>query len=474
MIERMTPAGPMTPARRLRTLTRISFLLAGVLASAGLTAAAQEAGTPPPGQGKSLEDLDQRLRILERKEELAKEAAAAKEKETVQVTLGKEGLSARSADGAFQVKLRGYVHFDGRFFADDQKQPSVDTFVLRRVRPVLEATVGSIFDVRIMPDFGDGKTQLQDAYIEARFAPGARLRAGKFKPPVGLERLQSATDMLFVERSLPTNLAPNRDLGIQLSGDIFKGYLNYAVGVFNGVVDGSSSDADINDTKEWAARLLLQPFRESQAFAMRGLFVGVAATRSSSKGTLKTTGLGPFKTAGQAEFFSYFNDGKVAGTVVADGDKKRFAPQAYFNAGRFGMHAEYTTSSQEVRRNHATADLKHKAWQTTASFMLTPDTSAWKGVSPKRPFNLKARQFGAVELVARYGRLTVDDKAFPVFADPAKMSREATEAGLGLNWYLTKNVKAVLDGSKTTFQGAVGQKDREDEKVLFTRLQISF
>ena len=92
-----------------------------------------------------------------------------------------------------------------------------------------------------MPDFGGGETELFDAYIEMTHFPEASLRVGKFKGPFGLERLQSATSLMFLERGFPTSLGPNRDVGIQLSENSERGF-SHAVGVFNGVADGGSSD----------------------------------------------------------------------------------------------------------------------------------------------------------------------------------------------------------------------------------------
>ena len=158
-----------------------------------------------------------------------------------QATAGGDGFSLRSADGNFQLKVRGYVQADARYFLDDDERPATDTFILRRVRPIFEGTLYKIFDFRIMPDFGGGQTVLQDAYIEGKLSPRFRVRAGKFKAPVGLERLRSGTDILFVERALPTNLVPNRDLGLQIGGDLGGGVASYAVGVFNGVPDGGSA-----------------------------------------------------------------------------------------------------------------------------------------------------------------------------------------------------------------------------------------
>jgi phosphate-selective porin OprO/OprP len=43
-----------------------------------------------------------------------------------------------------------------------------------------------------------------------------------------------------------------------------------------------------------------------------------------------------------------------------------------------------------------------------------------------------------------------------------------------VNWYLTRNVKFMLDGVRTRFGGGAATGDREDERVLFSRVQISF
>ena len=201
-----------------------------------------------------IEQLDQQIGIVSRQLEIEREQAGERAKTTPVVGAGREGFAMRSADGAFQLRLRGYIQSDGRFYADDHEAQGADTFLLRRVRPILEGTLFKNVDFRLMPDFGGGTTVLQDAYIDLRFTPAVKIRAGKFKTPVGLERLASATELLFVERALPTALAPNRDAGVLLFGDVLNARLNYSVGVVNGVVDGASADADDRDGKDAVAR----------------------------------------------------------------------------------------------------------------------------------------------------------------------------------------------------------------------------
>jgi phosphate-selective porin OprO/OprP len=465
----------MTPAR---PTTRLAALLAAALAAALLPALAQE---PPPAAPQTdqqkIEELEQRLKVLERKDELAKEEAAAKEKEAPKVSIGKDGFSVRSADGAYQMKIRGYLHIDSRFFDGTPEDviDYTDNLILRRARIVLEGTVAKYFEYKLMPDFGEGKTVLQDAYVDVKLAPEFRIRVGKYKPPVGLERLQSANDIYFVERALPTNLVPNRDIGIMLHGEVSDGVFGYQVGVFDGSADGANIDTDTNDYKDFAARLSVQPLRKSRLFGLQGLFFAVAGTYGNNLGgTISATGLSAYRSAGQVPFFTYRVGATTAATTIADGLRTRFTPQAYWNYGRFGVEAEYVASRTDVRRGSDTARLESTAWEVTAAVMLTGDASSWKGVSPKKPFDLKAHQWGAVELVVRRDRLSTDPDAFPIFANPEVSAQAASEWGAGINWYFNRNFRWMVDACRTTFRGGAVEGDRPRELVYLNRFQISW
>jgi len=121
-------------------------------------------------------------------------------------------------------------------------------------------------------------------------------------------------------------------------------------------------------------------------------------------------------------------------------------------------------------------DIENDAYGVTASVVLTGEDARYKSVArPDHPFTIGAAGWGALELVARYGRLQIDDAAFPLFSDPARSAAQASSWGLGLNWYLTSNFKLVANYTQTTFEGgAADGLDREDEKAFFTRAQLSF
>jgi phosphate-selective porin OprO and OprP len=444
-----------------------------------------------------LETQEQKLRVLERKLELTDEAAKAATTTTPIVRADPQrGFRIQSADGANVARLRGVLHFDGRYFADDFVPATADTWIFRRVRPTLEGTLNGIFDYRFTPDFAGGRTFILDAYMAARLKPWAVVQAGKFKVPVGLERLVSATDLRFIERGFPTSLVPNRDLGLQVAGDITAGVLNYSVGYFNGVSDGGSSDGNTptpdaeNDTKgDWAARVFVQPFLNSDNFALRGLGFGVAATYVDVSGNTTTTLLPSYRTPGQQVFFTYRASTAAAGTTpatngtFADGERSRVTPQAYYAIGRFGVLGEYVTVSQDVSRLTPTAgvrsaSLDHSAWQVQFAWFLTGEDEAFRGFTPASTFSLDNHTWGAFEVVARYHELDIDDDAFAgganSFANPATASSKASAWGVGINWYLNQNYKLSLNYDVTSFDGGAAGGDRPDEEALFTRFAVQF
>jgi phosphate-selective porin OprO/OprP len=64
--------------------------------------------TPPAALQQRIDDLDQQMRILGRKQEIQQEEQAAKAKETPVVSsVGERGVAFRSADGRNEVRLRG-------------------------------------------------------------------------------------------------------------------------------------------------------------------------------------------------------------------------------------------------------------------------------------------------------------------------------------------------------------------------------
>jgi phosphate-selective porin OprO/OprP len=353
---------------------------------------------------------------------------------------------------------------DSRWFINDGGNATADTFLIRRARPIIEGTFYKKFEFRIMPDFAPASVTLEEAYSNYKARPEFQVQIGKFKAPVGLERLQSATAISFAERGFPTGLVPNRDLGVQIHGSVANSTLDYAVGLFNGTADGGSLVTDTDSGKDVAVRLFTHPLWNKTNSWARGFGVGAAATYGNHKGAPR-----PYVTPGQQSFFTW------AAGVENDGGVWRFSPQAYYYKGPFGILGEYVISSQEVKLGVQNETIRNEAWQLLATWVITGEDASYRGVTPRHPFDLSSGHFGALELAARYGELHIDDNAFPVYANPNGRASRARTAGVGLNWYLNANVKLATDYAYTTFSGGDdGPISGQPEHIVFNRVQVSF
>ncbi len=466
-----------------------------------------------------VQELNQKVKVLERRQELADEEAAKVKKEQPLVVAGEKGFGLKSADGNFELKLRGLVQADGRYFdngikgqhtgVDSTTKEASNNLLVRRARPTIEGSFFEKYGFRITPDFGGSSTTLVDAYVDGNFDPAFKVRAGKFTPPLGLERLQSSADTKFAELALVSNFLPSRDVGVQLGGDVLGNTLNYSVGIFNGAADGATGDnSDGNTDKELQARLFAQPFLNQPGF-FQGLGLGVAASVNDGAGGTGNTGLSKFKTPGQEDFFGYRGDTSIAAasnpvtkaevnTVYLDGERTRLVPQFHYFNGSIGLLGEYVEELQGLSRfksaggipkaENRSDKIENDGWQLTTAWAITGEEESLKGIKPAQNFDPGNGGWGAWELVARTGELNIDKDAFLVdgvlgnsnsFADATKSAQSAQNWGVGVNWYLNKVVRVSLDYDHTDFVWGGGgkallPKDRADEDVVVSRIQASF
>lgn len=439
-------------------------------------------------QASTISDLDQKVRVLQHQREIDQDAAVAKSATSPKVTLGSNGFSFSSADTNFVLQIHSVLQVDSRTFFDDNGSKGVDGFLLRRARPILSGTVARDFDYNFTPDFGGSQVQIFDAYTIYRGTPWLQVETGKFKPPVGLEALQSDVNTSFNERSLATDLVPNRDLGLALKGDINGGVASYMVGIFNGASDYNTTVTNTfsQNSKAVDARLFFQPWKNSDLNSLRGFGFGIGGSYENDEpSTNSATGLTPgYTTDGQQRFFTYNKN------VFASGIHWRLSPQAYYYYGPFGLLGEYVISDQHVSNNGLSGsrnvDVHNTAWEISGSWLLTGEDASYNGITPRKNFDPRLNQWGAWQLVARYANLNVDDDAFKGINENSSLANPATSAdgaqafAFGLNWYLNKNIRANLSFSHTTFSSyggttfTPGSVPAQAENTLFTRIQLQF
>jgi phosphate-selective porin OprO/OprP len=479
--------------------TRNVFVWAAAVAAALVGLAGTARAADPPAKRPtplSQEEYDRKIEELENSIKELREQTREVQKDTRKLEVSNEeaaklkpiagwdnGFFLQSPDGNNKLNVGGYVHFDGRYFLNS-KDTGVSQFLFRRARLELKGKFLKYYEFKFMPDFAGGQVVIQDAYLNVNYTPVARLQAGKYKAPVGLERLQSANAIMFIERGQPTNIVPNRDLGFMLWGQPLYGAFEYQLGIFDGTVDGGSlnNDADFNDNKTFAGRVFVQPFKDTALEFARGFGIGVAGTYGRQNGNPGNTQLPVYKSDGQQNYFTYITNSPATatGTAVANGAQSRISPQGYYYWGPAGFLWEWAQSNQAVKLNpNPSHTITATAWQTAFSFVVTGEKNSYYKIVPARnfdPWTFFDGAWGALELVGRYTELSVDSDVYKLgFADPNKSARRDRAWAIGANWYLNQMVRIMLDFDQSKFtRGAKNGGDRPNEDVLMSRVQFVF
>jgi len=439
----------------------------------------------------SIQLLSEKLNALEQKEALREQAAAAAaapvpaaaavpDSPAPKIKIDNTGFTFGSPEDGNFIRLHGLAQLDSRWYFDDRGIPNNNTFVLRRARLIYEGGFDKIYSFLLVPEFGGGGTGVSnapviyDASVGIAFNPAFQLRFGKFKSPLGLEMLQNDAVLVFPERSLATDLVPSRDVGVLASGGLFGGAVSYAAGVLNGSADSAyTSNVAGDNGKDFVGRAFLRPFVGDADSPLRGLGLGLAASAGvHNKNASVTSG---YKTDSQQTFFTYRS------TVLPDGSSWRVAPQANYYAGPLSVVGEYTVSAANLVTGTTQAEVRNTAWQGAVGYILTGEKASYDGFTPAAPFHPgRDGGWGAWEVAARVDRLTIGDSAFPLFADVAASAKRATSVSLGLNWYLSKTVRADCDLLHTRFDRATGAATTTnlviggDEQAIVTRVQVGF
>lgn len=397
--------------------------------------------------------LDEVLDILKEKGHITEEKYQelkdrAKKEGAGKILFGFEGLTPyiKSADGQHKIELHGRLNFDLRAYEEDASTLKgadlITDFRVRRARMGLDATFFKYLDMKVEGDFGEGTTQLTDGYVDLHYWPEFRARAGQFKVPFSFEELTSSRFIDFVERSMVNNLVPARDVGFTLHGRLFGGMLEYAGGLFNG---RGQNAADTNDSKDFAGRILVRPFQSMNRPGLQNFHIAGHMTHGDQDSAQSLRG----RTDAKFEFFP---------RVATRGDRLRYGFEAVYAGGPFGLYGEYVKTEEERKGLGAggsnLADVDGRGWYIAGTFLVTGEEKV-HGKAPKvTPFNPHTRDYGALELVARFAQLDFDsDDPLPA---PLPNGNRVDALTAGFNWYLSPNARLMFNWTHNWFDKKAG------------------
>ena len=166
---------------------------------------------------------------------------------------------------------------------------------------------------------------------------------------------------------------------------------------------------------------------------------------------------------------------KQAAAALVDGEKERIAPEFAWFYRSLGVVAEWAQSSQVYRVGTARTRIVNQAWQAEIAYTLTGEDTTFTGVKPRKAFDPATGGWGAWQLVARYEQLYLDPDSFSRGVTTAGTSVQRAKAyEAGVNWYLNPILRVSTSFANTTFDKGAAIGDRPNEKVVTSRIQVSF
>ncbi len=315
----------------------------------------------------------------------------------------------------FEIVPEAYIQLDWRAYPNSPAVPGTgrlpfETFEVRRLRAGVDGRWRSVrFELTIDPQDLDG-TFVKDAYGEIR--PGAyEIRFGQFKVPGSREYATSARALDFLERAAPgAMLAPHRDLGVALHGDIGRRF-DYEIGLFAGDNNGSSRRSGLTG----AGRLEWEP-SNSLVIAAYGSEGKLSAVESDPENGLEG------RLSSGYRFFE---------NVYVDGRRSRFGGDAEWSPGPWQFTVEAMRVRDERLGQGVDLDDLPSVVGIGASF-----TTRWR-FAPRRDVAVRYEYLGFDDVGPETSRASVRPRA----ADVRAQSGQAVT--LGASWGATRWIRIM-------------------------------
>lgn len=343
------------------------------------------------------------------------------------------------------------INLDSNRFSDIYREDRLESYQydsqLRRARLSLKLPLGNNWSskVQIAINEGEDSYETKDLYLRYKGFDFADIKIGQSKEPFGLENVTSSGNSLFTERSLST-FALGRSKGINLS-DANRAY-SWSIGKYKVEQNGKvKADGD----RAYTARATISPINRDTSY----IHFGLAYTNRDLQGAeyeIKTNG-------GVDSGFNFLDTRNIATeTIVKKG------AEAAWGRGPLSLQGEYQQLQIEALNTNQSAT--YQGYYTQLSYFLTND---------HRPY--KKGRFSGVKPNSKQGawELTLRKTALQSVEIGSANNNDAIDIAttvVGVNYYLNKKVKLMLNAIDTETNGISSYNQNPDGSALSLRLQI--
>lgn len=415
-------------------------------------------------------------------------------------------LSAESQDGflVFQNKAADYrIWFDVRvqtdgavFWGEPEGTDKIGNGAsIRRARFAIKGQFRKNWYGELDMDLADGVVELKDAYMRFDGIRNMQLQVGNFKENFSISRNTTSRYLQFIERPMAVAFAPSRHLGLQAKFEVPVFWA--AVGYFLQPVDGAETRANVEDNNKdygnstgysLTGKMVVRPLYELEDAS---LHIGFAASYRTPKADLSPKNYGSVRISSRNA--TVINRKKYLDTGYIPNVNFELMYTAELAGHYKGLRWEAAYLRDDVHIEQHIADSPTKRFwgvYAQAGVLLFGGRQNYDAGGAKYTRITPGRDWGDVELCARYDRLDLDSQGV--------YGGAANGWTVGVNYWVNSNIKIMLnyqyannnkyangngklnigldsEGNPTTAPSAVTGKDAGvDYSMLACRFEINF
>ncbi|MBP7461279.1 MAG: hypothetical protein KBA26_08315 [Candidatus Delongbacteria bacterium] len=373
-------------------------------------------------------------------------------------------LVFESADKSFQWWFDSRIQIDGAKYFENKNKMS-DGTLFRRLTFAMKSTLWNDWQAEVDLDFAEATLDLRDMWIQYTI-PGKTisLRAGNFKEPFGMERLNSSRLLTFLERTAATNAF---SMGRRMGG--MARYWNnlgqVSAGVF-GHEAGTRIDKGTRDEGySTNLRVTVAPINQHG----KNLHIGLAGTYKIPDAT---DDLAENTIEIKTRTETYVFDPKLlhTGDITDVNYYNRYGGELMMIYGPLYVQSEYMMT--QIKRWYGKETVDLNGGYAMLTYTLTGETRYYYlDEGEVGPIEAPRSKKGAVEVAARYSIIDLDDPTAGI------LGGKSNQLMLGINYYPNPNIKLQFNYSLVDLNENATSKKKfignDDHSFIQFRIQAS-
>jgi phosphate-selective porin OprO/OprP len=444
------------------------ILLSGASVLA-LSSIAQAAETPQQAKidvlQQQIDDLSAQVTDLKRStaDQYADVMQKQDKEPDISVSLKNGRPSFRTADGDFSLDLRALVQFDTAYYAQGKTPAGTDFSSgsnFRRARLGVQGTLFKDWSYQFIYDFGGSGSEgaaISSAYIQYDGLGEVHWKIGAYPTPESFDDTTSASDLLFLERAQPTDLARGIAGSDGRDGTTIFAYDdNYFVAA--SYTGDLVQDTAVFDEQQAAVGRAAYRFKLDDD---TNLAIGADSTYEFKVADTAAGAGSPSAIRLRERPELNVDDNNIRLIDTGSLDASKLLEWGVEAAGNWhNLYAQGGYFNYDVtRRVSALPNPSFDGWYLQGSWVLTGEakpyiasTGSYGLPKPKAPLSFDNGGIGAWELAARYSVLDLNDNAGVAgVATPLGGVRGGEQKiwTAGVNWYPNNAIRFVLNYQHT-------------------------